>query len=92
MITREEAWQYVGGCVDDALSPRGITAIPTDPEKRAKVVLVGWQCGFEPMFIAVWSYLDVQLEAGAATVIAVDYLQEKGWFADAMQTEPDYVL
>jgi len=55
-------------------------------------VLVGWQCGFEPLFVAVHSYLDVQLEDQEAADMAREYLEEIGWFATDGDHEPDYVI
>jgi hypothetical protein len=84
-MTREQALAYVGHCVDDALSERELSDMP------ASARLVGWQCGFEPMFVAVWSYLNVTLSEDEAVELATDLLVEKKWFSgDA--TAPDYVL
>lgn len=81
-MNREQAMSYVGHCVDDTLCPRKIEEAPAD----ARLVrLVGWQCGFEPLFIAVWSYLGVRLDDEEAEEIAIDYLVEMKWFAN-----PDY--
>lgn len=44
--------------------------------------LVGWQCGFEPMFVAVHSYLDVEIDDQDAEEMAQEYLTEIGWFSD----------
>jgi hypothetical protein len=89
-MTREQALPYVSYCVDDALSPRDIKDMP------ANARLVGWQCGFEPLFVAVWSYLDVRLDDDEAEELAADLLQERGWFADVApdETTPsaDYVI
>ncbi len=86
-MTREQALPYVAYCVDDALSERKIEEIP--PTAR----LVGWQCGFEPLFVAVWSYLGPECEPDYAEAIeyATDLLVEKHWFSDE-PTDPDYVL
>jgi hypothetical protein len=56
--------------------------------------LVGWQCGFEPLFVAVWSYLDVRLDDCEAEEIATDFLIERGWFGKNLEhgKEPDYVI
>ena len=51
MISREDAMNYVSVGIDDAMSVRSLDEMPPDAR------LVGWQCGFEPMFVAVWSYL-----------------------------------
>ncbi len=85
-MTRERALPYVGHCVDDAMSERSISDIP--PNAR----LVGWQCGFEPMFVAVWSYLpETILDEQEAEELAVDLLTEKKWFAGE-PTPADYII
>lgn len=53
--------------------------------------LIGWQCGFEPMFVAVWSYLGVRLDDDDAVEIAKDYLAEIRWF-NGEPTAPDYII
>lgn len=85
-MTRNEAIPYVSYAVDDALAERQISEIPD----HAK--LVGWQCGFEPLFVAVWSYLGIPLSNQDAEEIAIDLLLEKDWFADPDNTAPDYIL
>jgi hypothetical protein len=100
-MTREQAYNYISYCVDDALSPRTIDEMPPDAR------LIGWQCGFEPMFVAVWSHLaDTQgnhnrLDDDEAENIAIDYLEERNWFApgtsnderdDNSSTSADYIL
>lgn len=85
-MNRADALRYVGHALDDALAVRTGEAIPDHAR------LVGWQCGFEPMFVAVWSYLPgVKLDADEAADIARDYLSEIEWFADEA-SEPDYVI
>lgn len=79
---------YVSFGVDDALSECPITEMPAD---RSLVKLVGWQCGFEPMFVAVWSYLGLELDADEAEELATEMLIEKGWF-DGKPRPADYVL
>ncbi len=71
------AKQYTAFALDDALALR-------DPSEAPEgAVYVGWQCGFEPLFVAVWSYLPgVRLDEGEAEDIARDYLLERGWFSD----------
>ena len=84
-MTREMAMPYVSYAVDDALSEREVAEMP------ANARLVGWQAGFEPLFVAVWSYLGVRLDDEEAEEIAADLLQEKKWFAgDAIPA--DYVI
>jgi hypothetical protein len=90
-MTRDQALPYVSFAVDDAGSPRGTDSIP------ANARLVGWQCGFEPLFVAVWSYLsDTQgnlsrVDDSEAELIALEYLTEIGWFSGE-PTDPDYVI
>lgn len=86
-MTRNQALPYIGHILDDALSPDH-----SMDDLRADAVLVGWQCGFEPMFVAVQSCIPgVVLDADDATEIATDYLTEIGWFSNE-PTEPDYIL
>jgi hypothetical protein len=84
-MNREQALPYVAYAVDDALAERHLCEIPDNAR------LVGWQCGAEPMFVAVWSYLGGRLSDDEAVDLAVDLLKEKNWFADGA-TEPDYII
>jgi hypothetical protein len=89
LMTREQALPYVSYAVDDALSERRPDEAP--PHAR----LVGWQCGFEPLFVAVWSYLpgEEPPDYAEAIELATDLLVEKKWFADNDNPpEPDYVI
>lgn len=70
---------------DNALSPREAHEMPAD------ATLVGWQCGYEPLFVAVWSYLGGVVPEDEAEAIAADYLEEIGWFTDGPEPA-DYVL
>ena len=105
-MTREDAVPYVGYVVDDAGCGRGLgddphaivreggdDSLPSRERKGFQYPsrLVGWQCGFEPMFVAVHSYLDVHIEDDEAIDMASDYLQEIGWFSGEV-TEPDFVI
>lgn len=86
-MNRSQAMPYVSYAVDDALSERDQSEIPNNAR------LVGWQCGFEPLFVAVWSYLGNRLDDADAEDIAKDFLQEKHWFTD--NTNPpdaDFIL
>lgn len=88
-MNRTIALQYVGHALDDSGIPHDRRDIP------ANARLVGWQCGFEPMFVAVWSYLPgVWLDDCDAEELATDYLQELGWFAerDSDSRPADYVI
>ena len=85
-MKRQVALRYVSFVLDDALGEH-----PTS-EILPNATLVGWQCGFEPLFVAVQSYLpDVKVDAGDAADIAMDFLAERGWFSDE-PTEPDYII
>tara|TARA_R110002110_G_scaffold336074_2_gene546614 strand:- start:5022 stop:5282 length:261 start_codon:yes stop_codon:yes gene_type:complete len=85
-MKKSDAIPYVSRYVDDALSPEPFdTAIPL-------VVLVGWQCGFEPLFVAVRSYLpDTVIDDDEAVDLATDLLDESEWFSNG-PTEPDYII
>lgn len=84
-MTRKNAIKYVVHHVDDALSP--------DPKPiTEKTRLIGWQCGFGPLFIAVHSCLpDCSCDGEEAAELATDYLEEVGWFSGG-PTEPDFLF
>ena len=85
-MTRDQAMPYVSFCVDDALAVRRVDEMP------ANARLVGWQCGFEPLFVAVWSYLpDTHLDEDEAIELATDLLIERKWFSGA-PSEPNFVI
>ena len=83
-MNKKQALEYVSYCVDDALCERNIADMPENAR------LVGWQCGFEPLFVAVWSYLGVKLSEEEAEEIAIDLLEEKKWFTD--ESIPAYYI
>ena len=87
-MKRSAALDYVSFVVDDALSERSLEDMPDN------AVLVGWQCGFEPLFVAVFSYLpNSTVWHSEAMEIATEFLQERRWFTDNDNPpEPDYVL
>lgn len=86
-MDREQALGYVALVTDDAL---GITDDVTTMKPDAR--LVGWQCGYEPMFVAVQSYLpEVQMSEDDAIELATEALQACGWF-EGEPTEPDHIL
>lgn len=77
---------YVGYVLDTALSPDRKAS-----DIHPGAVLVGWQCGFEPMVVAVVdAYGPCEVDEDEAIEIATDYLNEIGWFAGESR-EPDYV-
>lgn len=89
-MNRSDALPYISWVVDDAGSARKPDDVAV--EILPDAVLVGWQCGFEPVFVAVQSYLPgVQIDADDAVEMATEWLTECGWFSDD-PTEPDYVI
>ena len=93
---------YVSFVVDDALSGRELNADMHAIVREAgehsfnhPSVLVGWQCGFEPLFVAVHSHMgagaDYEIDDEEAEELATDYLRERGWFGDN-EREPDYII
>ena len=97
-VERTEAMAYVSFVVDDAGNGRelgeDLHAIVRESfeDHQYASVLVGWQCGFEPLFVAVHSYLDVYVDDGEAIELATDFLSERGWFANNEVKEPDYLI
>lgn len=94
-MTREQALPYIHFVVDDAGDAARFDAIRSRVDASTR--LVGWQCGFEPVFIAVNSYLcategpwDAVDDAEAET-LATECMEEIGWFVDG-PTPPDYIL
>lgn len=100
-MTRKDAIPYAGYVVDDAGCGRELgadlhaivreSAYETRSRFKHASVLVGWQCGFEPMFVAVHSYLDVRLDDDEAEELARDFLVEKKWFSGDPKPA-DYII
>lgn len=84
-MTKSDATKYISYAVDDALCEHN----PDDRPSNCR--FVGWQCGFEPLFVAVWSYLGVRLGDEEAEELAADLLAEKHWFAGVI-APADYVI
>lgn len=83
-MTKQEAIEYVGHHLL-------IDARPIDPRPITdRTYLVGWQCGFEPMFVAVHDHLDY-LDESDAEQIALEYLEKIGWFTDG-PVDADYLI
>lgn len=88
----EAAKKYVAYVVDDALNGRELGADPYAIITEQSV-LVGWQRGTDPMFVAVNSYLGGSLPNSEAEELAIDYLKEIKWFADCDQENlADFIL
>jgi len=88
-MKREDAIPYISFCVDDALNISDIENMTDKQLEGAR--LIGWQCGFEPMFVAAWSYLGDRIEDSEAEELATDALIERAWFSDEPRP-PDYVI
>lgn len=85
-MNREQAIPYLRDeGVDNAMAFRKAS------DRPANARLIGWQCGNEPMFVAVWCYLGTRLDDDEAIELVVDYLCDKKWFSGP-PTQPDYVL
>ncbi len=88
-MNRNQALRYLCHIVDTALSTDTVL-------DRDRATLVGWQCGFEPMFVAIqdaYIYEEGRTIIGEeeATELAIDYLKEIDWFSGNV-TEPDYII
>jgi hypothetical protein len=100
-VTKEALRQYVSHIVDDALHDYAPDVVARhrdgkpaamDPDTTYARYVV-WQCGFEPMVVAVISYLPhVRLEIDEAAELAIDLLEEKQWFSDPNRVAPDLIL
>lgn len=90
-MTRDQALPYIAYVLDDGLSPDHSL-----DDLRDDARLIGWQCGFEPVFVAVQSYLPgVRLDDDEAIEIAQEYLAEIGWFNDrdgGAPSDPDFII
>lgn len=86
-MNRQDAIPYLRSeAIDNSQAFRRVEDRPDNAR------FIGWQCGAEPMFVAVWSYLpNHRLDDYDAIELVIDYLCEKGWFANG-PTKPDYVL
>ena len=84
-MEKNQLEKYIGYCLDDTGDIRELK------DKPVNARLVVYQCGFEPMVVAVWSYLNVRLDDEEAIEIADDFLHEIEWFADPNSTA-EYVV
>lgn len=88
-MNRRQAIPHISFFVDDS-GHGGLWADAVKPE--CMCTLVGWQCGFEPLFVAVYSSLPgTVVDEQTAIDLATDYLRERGWFG-AREVLADYVL
>ena len=77
---------YVSHVLDTALSPDH-----SRDEIGEGTYLVAWQCGFEPMVVAVIGDYTEAVDENDAEDIALDYLKEIGWARDEFRGA-DYVV
>jgi hypothetical protein len=84
-MNRKQVIPYISFYVDDALSDEKF-----DIDENTR--LVGFQCGFEPLYVAVKSYLpNIKLSSCEAEEIAIDLLAEKKWFSNG-PINADYIF
>jgi len=81
---RINALEYVSFHVDDCLSPD-----PFVPDENTR--LVGYQCGFETLVVAVRSGYGWKIDDDEAEELARDLLVEKNWFSREPQ-DADFIL
>lgn len=89
-MKRAEALLFVSYFVDDTGNARKAYAGDLPPG----CTLIGWQCGFEPLFVAVGSYLpNCYVGADEAEELAAGYLAERDWFGEgAPARDADYIF
>lgn len=100
-MKRDEALNYVAYVVDDAgmggrleETQHHVVRAGLDlgcGHHKYSSRLVGWECGNEPIFVAVHSHLDVKVEDDEAESIAAEYLVEIGSFVAPLRCA-DYIL
>lgn len=94
-MNRADALRFVSVVVDDALNGQQIEKpefVVNTAFIREDARLVGWQCGFEPLFVAVQSYLPgIRIDDDDAIELATDFLSERGWFGDTLR-DPDHLI
>ena len=93
-MNRADAIPYVSYVVDTALwggtlAERQATACGVDLA-NPDVTLVGWQCGFEPLFVAVVDCLGGAPDMDEAEELATDYLTEIDWLQNSAL--PDHYI
>jgi len=88
-IIRQKALDYIGHVLDR----NGKKLAETELDKK-NATLVGWQCGFEPMYVAVNTDSPEEAEE-----IAIRYLQGIKWFSGEEKEDdfgsshaPDFII
>jgi hypothetical protein len=78
-MKRIQAIPYVSFTIDSHRNIKPVSRVPDN------AILVGWQCGFEPLFVAVDS------DIGDPEQIATSFLEKRCWFSGE-PTECDYYI
>ncbi len=86
-MDRESAIDYTATIIDE--NGEVILESPGPIDMESNDILVGWQCGFEPLFIAVRGD---SLDGMDAEDIAREHLIARNWFANGDDREADYIL
>lgn len=78
--TKDQILENTAYVLDDSLNEHSIAELTG--EKLESAIFVVYQCGFEPMAVAVVSYMpNVKITEEEAEEIAKDFLIEKNWFS-----------
>jgi hypothetical protein len=83
---RKQALEYVG----HVITPDG-KKLPANSINPKTAILVGWQCGFEPMYVAIQDEDGDELSLSDidAEDIAKKYLTKINWFSEEDEEEDD---
>jgi hypothetical protein len=87
---REQALKYVSHVIDEHGKK-----LPANVHDNKNSILVGWQCGFEPLYVAIQNedgspFPKGYISEGDAEDIAKEYLEKLGWF-DGEPKDCDYI-
>lgn len=86
--SREQAFKYVSFVISEEGKE-----LPPDSLNQKTAILVGWQCGFEPLFVAIQDEDGEELHVSEADAedIAKEFLLKKKWFSENEAEDCDYV-
>lgn len=89
--SRKTALKYVSFVLDP-----GGRKLPNSKLDPKQSILVGWQCGFEPLYVAINVGGYGKMDESHAEDLAREFLESKGWFkAEDLVDEDkecDYIL
>ena len=83
---REQALKYVSYVIDEY--GKQLPESELDPKSA---ILVGWQCGFEPMYVAIKSEDSAITSEVDAEDIVRAFLEKKKWFSGGVSKDCDYI-